>query len=154
MRQRWRGNMLEEIEMRLFRIMQQRQGTVDTSTADQVRTAGLCVAVVALPWDMIAPHEKTALRNHGQDLEMLHSRGGLDAGEALAVLNGHSQYTRELTEAGAHAQLYEKLMVWQREENAKAAEARFAKLATCTHHRMTLDCPFCNSERRTAMESL
>ena len=39
-----------------------------------------------IPWESIAPHEEQALRNHGQSLEKLASRGGLSWCEALAVL--------------------------------------------------------------------
>ena len=40
-----------------------------------------------IPWALIAPHEEMAKRNHaGQDLEMLASRGGLCAMEAVAVI--------------------------------------------------------------------
>ncbi len=41
----------------------------------------------SIPWWIIAPHEKQALRNHGgQTLERLAERGGLGPSEALAVL--------------------------------------------------------------------
>jgi len=40
----------------------------------------------AIPWALILPHEKQAIRNHGQDLSRLADRGGLDAAEAVAVL--------------------------------------------------------------------
>lgn len=39
-----------------------------------------------IPWESIAPHEAQALKNHGQSLERLASRGGLSWCEALAVL--------------------------------------------------------------------
>ena len=39
-----------------------------------------------IPWKSIASHEAQALRNHGQSLEKLASRGGLSWCEALAVL--------------------------------------------------------------------
>ena len=40
-----------------------------------------------IPWELIAPHEKQALLNHGgQTLRILAERGGLDWAEALAVL--------------------------------------------------------------------
>lgn len=39
-----------------------------------------------IPWDMIAPHERQAERNHYQSLRTLHSRGGLSPCEAVAVL--------------------------------------------------------------------
>ena len=39
-----------------------------------------------IPWESIATHEAQALRNHGQSLEKLASRGGLSWCEALAVL--------------------------------------------------------------------
>lgn len=39
-----------------------------------------------VPWSLLAPHEHQAQRNHGQDLEMLASRGGLGPDEMLAVI--------------------------------------------------------------------
>lgn len=39
-----------------------------------------------IPWGLIAPHEKQALKNHGQTLKRLAERGGLSFCEALAVL--------------------------------------------------------------------
>lgn len=39
-----------------------------------------------IPWDSITIHEAQALKNHGQSLEKLASRGGLSWCETLAVL--------------------------------------------------------------------
>ena len=39
-----------------------------------------------VPWDLVAPHERQALRNHDQTLERLAERGGLSPAELLAVL--------------------------------------------------------------------
>lgn len=39
-----------------------------------------------VPWDLVEPHEKRALANHGQSLERLAERGGLDPVELVAVL--------------------------------------------------------------------
>lgn len=39
-----------------------------------------------IPWRVIALHENSARRNHGQSLERLQQRGGLTPREALAVL--------------------------------------------------------------------
>jgi len=39
-----------------------------------------------IPWDVVAPHEKQAVKNHGQTLQQLSERGGLDYTEVLAVL--------------------------------------------------------------------
>ena len=45
------------------------------------------IAASSIPWAMIAPHEAQALENHcGQSLERLAQRGGLEASEAIAVL--------------------------------------------------------------------
>ncbi len=38
-----------------------------------------------IPWDILVPHEKQALRNHGQTLELLAKRGGLDWNEVLWI---------------------------------------------------------------------
>lgn len=46
-----------------------------------------------IPWDAIAPHEKQAVKNHGQTLQRLAERGGLDYTEALAVLEDRD-YTK------------------------------------------------------------
>ena len=42
---------------------------------------------VYIPYNIIAPHEAQAIRNHSQTLQRLAERGGLDWTEALAVLN-------------------------------------------------------------------
>jgi hypothetical protein len=39
-----------------------------------------------IPWHVIEPHEKQALKNHGQSLQKLASRGGLGPVELAAVL--------------------------------------------------------------------
>ena len=40
-----------------------------------------------IPWGMIAPHEKQAMHNHGQQtMARLAERGGLSPSEAVAVL--------------------------------------------------------------------
>ena len=39
-----------------------------------------------VPWDMLAAHEKQALRNHDQDLETLARRGGLGPSEMVCIL--------------------------------------------------------------------
>lgn len=40
----------------------------------------------SIPWAMLAPHERQALRNHDQTLKRLAERGGLSTCEAMAVL--------------------------------------------------------------------
>jgi hypothetical protein len=41
---------------------------------------------LSIPWELIAPHEAQAQRNHSQTLKRLAERGGLSACEAVAVL--------------------------------------------------------------------
>ncbi len=41
----------------------------------------------AVPWEWLSPHEEQALKNHGQTLERLAARGGLDPLEMVCVLN-------------------------------------------------------------------
>lgn len=48
-----------------------------------------------IPWGLIALHEEQAQRNHSQDLKTLASRGGLDWGEAYAVLTDTRYPRRE-----------------------------------------------------------
>jgi hypothetical protein len=42
----------------------------------------------SVPWELLAPHEDQAIRNHHQDLENLARRGGLSPAEMVAVLIG------------------------------------------------------------------
>lgn len=42
--------------------------------------------VFAVPWEIIASHERQAIRNHSQTLERLSERGGLSRCEAVAIL--------------------------------------------------------------------
>lgn len=42
----------------------------------------------AIPWEVLAPHERQAQRNHSQTLRRLAERGGLSPAEAVAVLDG------------------------------------------------------------------
>lgn len=39
-----------------------------------------------IPWEILIPHEEQALQNHGQTLERLAERGGLDWNEILPIL--------------------------------------------------------------------
>ena len=40
-----------------------------------------------VPWSFVAPHEANALRNHGQSLEKLATRGGLSPVEIWAIVH-------------------------------------------------------------------
>lgn len=42
--------------------------------------------VLEVPMAMLEPHERTALRNHGQTLMRLNERGGLAVSEAIEIL--------------------------------------------------------------------
>lgn len=47
-----------------------------------------CNIIASIPWAILAPHEKQALRNHRQSLKRLAERGGLAVSEALAIMDG------------------------------------------------------------------
>ncbi len=62
----------------------------------------------SIPWDVIAPHEKQAMSNHGQQtLDTLDRRGGLWVTELLAVLSdrGYREAVAGLTSAEVWEQL-------------------------------------------------
>lgn len=69
---------------RLFPIMALSHRPADDIRA--LRNAGATAVIIALPWDVIAPHAAQAQRNHGQTVEHLAERGGLGSCEAVAVL--------------------------------------------------------------------
>ena len=55
----------------------------------------------AIPWRLIAPHERQARRNHDQSLERLAERSGLSCCEALAVLEDRQWHSMPPPEARA-----------------------------------------------------
>lgn len=42
----------------------------------------------SIPWEIIAPHERWADKNHDQSLKELAKRGGLSPDELVAVMEG------------------------------------------------------------------
>lgn len=42
----------------------------------------------SVPWEVVAPHESMAQKNHQQSLKRLAERGGLSPGEAWCVVSG------------------------------------------------------------------
>lgn len=54
--------------------------------ATDLRREGVMLAVVGVPWELIAAHETQCLRNHNLTVEHAASRGGLSAEEACAVI--------------------------------------------------------------------
>jgi hypothetical protein len=53
----------------------------------------------SVPWDLVAPHERQAQRNHDQTLERLAERGGLSPCELVAVLEDRMWIRMDLAEA-------------------------------------------------------
>lgn len=52
-----------------------------------LRELGALEIVIAIPWELIQPHENQAKANHGgQSLERLRERGGLSWSEAACIL--------------------------------------------------------------------
>lgn len=82
-----------------------------------LRKRGSPYLVVCLPWDMLAPHERQAINNHGQTLERLADRGGLDVGEALAILEDRPY--RTMSPVNAHEALVRAMMAWAEKEAGK-----------------------------------
>lgn len=86
---------------RLFPIMAlSYRGDDDIS---ELRAAGTTFLVIALPWSLLAPHERQAQANHGQTLERLAERGGLGLCEAVAILE--DRRWRRMPRAEANAEL-------------------------------------------------
>lgn len=63
----------------------------------------------SVPWELVAPFEAQAIKNHSQTLKRLAERGGLDWHELLAVIEGkgwreirldHENRTRALARLG------------------------------------------------------
>lgn len=81
---------------------------------DAVRDFGSPYMCVCLPWDMIAPHERQAQKNHSQTLARLAERGGLGADEAIAVLEDREW--RSMKDGQAHHDLCKMVAAWVTEQ--------------------------------------
>lgn len=64
-----------------------------------------------IPWEIVAPHEAQAKRNHDQTLERLAERGGLGVAELLAVLTGQRYRDIKATDLEAAPELVALLAV-------------------------------------------
>jgi hypothetical protein len=80
----------------------------------------------AIPWSVIAPHERQAHYNHSQTLTRLAERGGLDASEAVAVLE--SRPWTHMTPAEARTTLLRIVAERQVNPRAESAEAALAEI--------------------------
>lgn len=47
-----------------------------------------CKELKQIPMAALLPHEKQAIKNHGQSLERLAQRGGINVSEAVAIIEG------------------------------------------------------------------
>lgn len=63
----------------------------------------------SIPWSLIEPHRKRAMRNHDQTLERLAERGGLSPKEIMCVLEDRDWFFNPETETQALARLRELL---------------------------------------------
>ena len=80
-----------------------------------------------VPFALLAPHEAQAQRNHGQTLERLAQRGGLDAGEALDIIAGRRWGTTRASLSAEQA-LILKVREWRAaQQPAPAVEAFVAE---------------------------
>ena len=70
------------------------------------------VLLGSVPWDFMEPHERQAQRNHGQSLKRLAERGGLNAAEALDVVEGRP-YGSSPRRADAELPLINKVREWR-----------------------------------------
>jgi hypothetical protein len=77
---------------------------------ESVINAGGTSIVIALPWSMIEPHERQAIKNHSQTLARLAERGGLAPCEACAILDDREY--RDMAPPVAHARLKELFSKW------------------------------------------
>ena len=62
-------------------------------------------AMEPIPWDIIAPLEAQAHKNHGQTLARLRERGGLSVCEAVAIIE--DRHWRSMSEIDAIERLGE-----------------------------------------------
>lgn len=67
----------------------------------------------SIPFALIKPHRKQAKKNHGQTLERLNERGGLDPIELVAVLEDRRilPWTREISAAQAILRIWKAMVV-------------------------------------------
>lgn len=82
----------------------------------------------SIPWEMIEPYERQALKNHDQTLKRLAERGGLSPAEAVCIMRGLGhRAVIEMGDERALAELREMLGAWNdnvlRRERDEARQA-------------------------------
>lgn len=83
-----------------------------------VRTGGGMFMAIHLPWDMIAPHEEQARKNHnGLSLSQLNGRGGVYAAAAVAILEDRPE--TEMSVVDANMRLIELWVEFEKSRNAR-----------------------------------
>lgn len=73
-----------------------------------LKSSGVSV-LLAIPWEMLTPHENQARKNHRQNLQTLASRCGLSACEAVAVLEDRPW--RQMEHIDAYRRLHELFVI-------------------------------------------
>lgn len=76
--------------MKVFKIMYSFQLEKDLKKTGRTR-------LETIPWELIAPFEEQALKNHYQNLDKLNYRGGLDPVEMYAVMNNMCFYSVKIS---------------------------------------------------------
>jgi hypothetical protein len=106
--------------MRLFPIL------VPPDVAERAAIGDILIGqsmtiVCAIPWSLIEPHEKRAKRNHRKGLEEIALRGGLDASEAICVIEDKPLFGKHyLPWRAANAKLAQ-MLVGEPEDELTAA---------------------------------
>ncbi len=73
-----------------------------------------------IPWGVLAPHEKQVLRNHGQTLELLAKRGGLDWLEVVSILEDKTwRETPKMPPDEAKKIVLEHVAAWEAEQSER-----------------------------------
>lgn len=74
-----------------------------------------------IPWDVLAPHEARASRNHGQTLEQLAARGGLAWSEIVCILLDKPwKYAQNIPTDVARNAVLKYVAAWEAEQEKEA----------------------------------
>lgn len=68
-----------------------------------------------IPFEVIEPHREQAMKNHGQTLERLAERGGLDYDEMLSVLEDRNWSSSQCKDHYADIKVVEIVRKWNEE---------------------------------------
>ena len=103
---------------------------------------GIMNSNIKIPLEIFIPHEKQALKNHDQTIEVLSQRGGINSSEALAIL-GDKEFKSIDNNIAVHE--LKNLIITHLETRLKQSQAKVDKVRKRIEEKIFIHCGHCSA---------